>query len=808
MPLPRGPAVLDENDRDLPHTLPSSISISPSSNFSKESPTLSSPMHEEHEERPDKPYFDGPLPKGSSRSETSTTQDFSSSLDYHGRDMPEILPILVGPMPPELFIVKFFPDQYPDDGMPAPHDAFSKVPVDAKRESQLYQPIVDALNTSFEGGAQRCPGITFCYTGDKDEQLENEDGQPENDDDHLEDEDEHLENKDTIKPNSKFEITGYKIQDPIVQGLPNTRNDAKAPFLPQHAELVITLKIHDIAKDPTSAEDNLEFRPRRGPNKKDLTHLALEELHSTATEVFSRQLRNFLFTLLMTPNEARFFRWDHAGVVMSASFDYRKDPGMLCRFLWQFGNASDAQRGWDAGVVRASAKEEALFKDRIELHVRSQLVDDFKDIEGEYKRHYEANNVVKLPVRHTTQDGVVDENFFLVSRPVARPRSMASRSTRGYWAMDLKTKEIVFLKDTWRTNNEDMEVEGDVLRSIEGVPNVPTLVCYGDVGDASSFDHAYITQTDRYRTAEWNAHRPVISKLTSRIHYRQVTKEAGYPLTNLAGSGELLRAVRDVYNALEAVYESAERMHRDISTGNIILFADDSTREYGNRRGILIDWELSCKIERDHARKHWKSGTWAFMSINTLGPDPGPHALVYDAESLVYVVFYCAIFFLKWSYSPATHKAIVADFFDQSTIREGDGNLLPIFKGGAGKTQNLYPVRFRGRTFAEPKGLPTVISHWLQRSVKFISQWYDSDPVDRIAEAQKKLASPIFDLSDNIFKDMPINDRECERPTLKGCSLLNLPATHTSATPPPSGELVAPSDVPASRARSRDTNPA
>ncbi|KAF9484764.1 hypothetical protein BDN70DRAFT_890629 [Pholiota conissans] len=777
MPLPRGPAVLDENDRDLPHTLPSSISLSPSSNSSKESPTLSSPMHEEHEERDDKPYFDCPLPKGWSRSETSTTQDFSSSLDYHGRNMPEILPILVGPMPPELFIAKFFPDQYPDDGMPVPHDAFSKVPVDAKRESQLYQPIVDALNTSFEGGAQRCPGITFCYNRDKDEQqeiedkqLEDEDGQLEDEDGHLEDEDEHLECKDTIKPDSNFEITGYRIQDPIFQDPPNTRNDANIPFLPQHTELMITLKIHDIAKDPTFPSEILEFRPRRGPNKKDLTRLALEELHSTATEIFSRQLRNFLFTLLMTPNEARFFRWDHAGVVMPASFDYRRDPGMLCRFLWQFGNASDARRGRDVDVVRACAEEEALFKDGIERHVRSQLGDDFKDIEEEYKRHYETNNVVKLPVRHTTKDGVVNERFFLASRPVARPRYMASRATRGYWAMDLETMEIVFLKDTWRTNREDMQVEGDILRSIEGVPNVPTLVCYGDVGNASNFDDGSITQADRYLTAEWNAHRPVISKLTSRIHYRQVTKEAGYPLTHLAGSGELLRAVRDVYDALEAAYESNGRMHRDISSGNIILFADDSTREYGNRRGILIDWELSCKIERDHARKHWKSGTWAFMSINSLGPDPGPHALVHDAESLVYVVFYCAILFLKWDYSPEIVESLMKDYFGHHSVGQKDGQLF--IMGGSGKIFNLV---HRGYGFKQPTGLPVVIQEWLQRSVDPVSHSAMIKPLDRTAEVQKKMARPLFDLSDNIFKDIPINDRECgERPTFKGRLRLNL----------------------------------
>ncbi|KAF9484750.1 hypothetical protein BDN70DRAFT_917372 [Pholiota conissans] len=505
MPPPRGATVLDENDRDH---------------------TFSSPMS---------PSF----------------SSFDSSK------------ILVGPMPPDLFLFEFFPNRHPEDDMPSPHHAFDKVPVDAEKESHLYQSIADALNTSSEGGVKRCPGITFFYTGDKDEKPENEDEQQ--------------ENEGTAKPNTKFDIIGYANQDPIIQDFPNMRSGRK-DSIPSPTRTAY----------PASPGDNLEFTRCRGPNSKDLTRLAREELLSTANEIFSRQLRTFLFTLLMTPNEARFFRWDHAGVVMSAAFDYRKEPGILCRFLWQFRNASSAQCGRDS-VKWASDKEDALLRDAIRQHVKSQLGDDFKGIDDEYVLYCGSGRVVKLPVRNITSNGVVEERFFLATRPVSGSSAIASSGTKGFWAMDIETKEIVFLKDTWRTNREDMEVEGDILRSIEGVPNVPTLVCYGDVGDTSNFDH-------------------VISR---------VTKEAGYPLSHLAGSGEL--------------------------TGNIILFADTTSRT----RGILIDWELSRKVEEADKRRHWRTGTFAFKSIEALDSNPGPHALVHDAESHVYVVFYCAISYLK-----------------------------------------------------------------------------------------------------------------------------------------------------------------
>ncbi|KAF9484762.1 hypothetical protein BDN70DRAFT_849042 [Pholiota conissans] len=718
-------------------------------------------------EKPLEAFLESPIAKTENGSKASLTRN-TAKIRYEKQAV-EVLQNLVGPMPMAQFIREFFHDPFSEEDMPPSNEVFGKIPVAPNNESKLITPIVNALNTPFinKSGTeiQRCPGIVFHYTGDNQEQIEGEEN----------------------RFDSKYDITGYLEDDPIFGGNQNVLAEGKARTLPGMAQLVIELRMEDIAKDPEIPGGELVFPQRLNLDGDDINKLAIGQIGSYATEVCARQHRNFLFMLFMTPKVARLLRWDRAGVVISSAFDYRKEAKILCQFLWQFGKATHAQRGCDTGVKWASAREEVLFKARIERHVRSQLGDDFKGVDDEIDRHYEAARVVKLPVRSIMQNGAVKERSFLVSRPLVSPSSMASRATRGYWAMDVETEQIVFLKDAWRTNVEGMEVEGDIIRSIEEAPNVPTMVCYGDVGDTSSFDHAYITQTDRYRTAEWNAHRPPISRLTSRIHHRQAIKEAGYNLEHLAGCGELLWAVRDVYDALEAVYVSDGRMHRDISTGNIILFADDSTRKYGNRRGILIDWELSCNIEREHARKHWRTGTWAFMSINTLARNPGPHALVHDAESLAYVVFYCAIFFLKWNYSVDILRTTVDNFFDQSAFYNGDEDDQPFIKGGNGKKSNLWPDFERGQEFALHKGLPTVIHKWLRRSLDHIAQWYTPPLPNRTAEVQKKMARPIFDLSGDIFKDIPINDREySERPTFKGRSLLNLPATHTSATPPPS----------------------
>lgn len=84
--------------------------------------------------------------------------------------------------------------------------------------------------------------------------------------------------------------------------------------------------------------------------------------------------------------------------------------------------------------------------------------------------------------------------YFLVSVPVSAPLTVATRGTRGYWAVkvpNIKLREadyvIAFLKDTWRINVGGMEIEGEVIiEMIEaGVKFISDIFCHGDVPRAS-----------------------------------------------------------------------------------------------------------------------------------------------------------------------------------------------------------------------------------------------------------------------------------------------------------------------------------
>lgn len=112
-------------------------------------------------------------------------------------------------------------------------------------------------------------------------------------------------------------------------------------------------------------------------------------------------------------------------------------------------------------------------------------------------------------------------------------------------------------------------------------------------------------------------------------------------------SKELLHASYDAYEALLPAYEKNNRLHRDISTGNVILIWNEAS---GRRQSILADWEFSVQMDEEgKARDFAKTvdlsytpatsspiyifqGTWKFMSIRIISEPGGQHSVQDDME--------------------------------------------------------------------------------------------------------------------------------------------------------------------------------
>ena len=204
-----------------------------------------------------------------------------------------------------------------------------------------------------------------------------------------------------------------------------------------------------------------------------------------AAEVLSRQPRTFVFTIALSGSRARLLRWDRAGGVVTEAFDLREQPSLLCEFLWRFSQVTCVERGHDVSVQPTTEEEEKLFREVIESYARSQLdKDDDEALKNAVAEHYKDGHVYALDVvqqRPGPEEG--ETRRFLVSRPLVSSLGLVGRGTRGYWATDTVSRSIVFVKDTWRFRDIP-ELEGTTIQHLTtlGVPFVPSVVWYGDVG--------------------------------------------------------------------------------------------------------------------------------------------------------------------------------------------------------------------------------------------------------------------------------------------------------------------------------------
>ncbi|KAF9642368.1 hypothetical protein BDM02DRAFT_3072078, partial [Thelephora ganbajun] len=239
-----------------------------------------------------------------------------------------------------------------------------------------------------------------------------------------------------------------------------------------------------------------------------------------------------------------------------------------------------------------------------------------------------------------------------VSRPLWVSRTVVGRRTVGYWGVLCDTKDVVFMKDVWRTNFKDVDLEGDILQDLEekGVKHIPTVVCHGDVTTEGMNGSPQTTHIDRFVDDPWvkslYPQEGCLRKIVPRVHYRLVTDIAGYPLSTFKGTRELLGATFDAFNAVMDAHDKADTVHQDVSLPNIILYRPEKEMK---RVGYLVDWELGCKLSevalRDNVLIVHSKGTPAFMSFKALKVQGHVHGLKDDLESFIYVVLYGA---LRW----------------------------------------------------------------------------------------------------------------------------------------------------------------
>ncbi|KAH9946414.1 uncharacterized protein BXZ73DRAFT_37757 [Epithele typhae] len=610
---------------------------------------------------------------------------------------------IVGPMPLSSFNETFLcgtstDPSYEQKSMLA---AFSKVPFGAKRCDEISRPMLAALNQ--KRSKSLFPGFVFDNVA-----LPNV----------------HPDEQGPMKSSRKL------VHD----------SDGAFSSKSNYTDLFIDISpdsTHDFFHDPparSKVRNRLEFLSHSDSKRKQMSTEELFGQHvSYVSEIFARQQRVFLFTIVMYGSLTRILRWDRSGCVVSEAFDVADDAAGLCNFLLRFSSASDAGRGHDTSVAQATSTDETLFANAIREYVRSQITDS-EDLEQAVQQRYSPRHVYATHILRRLSP-LCEENTRkrLFSRPAANSSSVTGRGTRGYWALDVSSGKIVFLKDTWR-DSLLAEVEGDILQQLHeaGVSFVPSFVWHGDVSSLDGYSEErrplqteiQSTMTNTLCGEEWVCRvQGSLPRFSQRRHCRLVMGTVGMPMSTVRGTEELLHATHDVFTgkcksdfvsalrgAADVVRTKESRLHRDVSVGNIVLVKEADSEI---RRGYLIDWEMSCKVndssEAIEKGDLFAQGTWAFMSMRVLTwyKDDDSWRLKFedDMESLLYVVMYSALLWQPHHFTAKGVTMIIRGMFDEYTRI----SYLNVLISGGGKASN---VRSRGQVYGKAFKSPA-FAKWL-----------------------------------------------------------------------------------------------
>ncbi|KAI0326080.1 hypothetical protein GY45DRAFT_1329415 [Cubamyces sp. BRFM 1775] len=589
--------------------------------------------------------------------------------------------VTMGPMPVTDFLEEFLPARKAlIKLMPRCKGAFNGIKANNANESDIYPILLKGLNSSKKS---RCPGYSFRDTSNHPDQLEGKLG--------------------SIKPDIICYADRYLPEVKAHNG--KGTNEWESVTRIAFAETFIEVKTNqsdDHYRDPPANANRNDFHFVCGEHARSLSKTAdnlmqyLGQNVAYATDMCARQHRRFCFSVSVSGSSARLVRWDRCGAIVSEAFDYVAKPELLCEFFWRFAHLSDEQRGYDMTVQPATTMEEALFKEAIIEHIHGQIdcskLGVFREVlDVHYMPGYVT--VVSIPSTGNTPSPIT---HLLVSRPIVTPLFFAGRCTRTYWAVNPDPdaqQKVVLLKDTWRLNGRGSEEEGGVLRALEasGVPNIPRVLCAGDVMEGYSEGKLRTDETitrNYLKTCAWPCRRPLLRvRLVNRVHYRLVLDIAGFPLLSLFGTHELLHSTYDAFRALAAGFNLGRRLHRDVHPGNIILY-NHTNNTAGPRTGYLVDWDNSCAINgRQHSKDIYRpSCQWQFVAKDLLqGEDvKPPHDIVHDMESILYVVLYCGLTRLPLTQpsNPVTFQSIMHNMFDIACEYE------ETHCGGFGKVSN------------------------------------------------------------------------------------------------------------------------
>ncbi|KAL1740226.1 hypothetical protein HDZ31DRAFT_68144 [Schizophyllum fasciatum] len=450
----------------------------------------------------------------------------------------------------------------------------------------------------------------------------------------------------------------------------------------------------------------------------------IENMHSHLHRVFS-------FFLFIDAEHFRVIRADRDGFIVTERTKWA-DPtthvtnNRLNDFLDRFDNMSDKQQGFDTTVNDAPEPGASISRARKALE--RVIPEDMKP-KGEK---------TELPIRKIGVPCAGAEHglrWFYVSDPTSSARGMRSRATRGYPAWDPVTATVIFIKDYWRSDTDDLLKEADVIRELneKGVRHAPTLICGDDLSGQR-------TITGDYVDAKWNKGQRKAHH--ARVHHR-IAMNFCLPLWKFRSTRHLLQILYNAFTCHRQAVERCRKLHRDFSAWNILW--DESSEE-----GILFDWDLCAPMpplgadESDptinmmaqmpsRSGRPDRTGTWMFMSSLSLAGEPKLHDVQDDLEALFWVGVYMIVLYTPY---PETEAIFIVDEVLTECTFKGNVSI-----GGSEKTALITG----SRDFHLPDH--PVLAQWCHFYCELVGDWSNYNAILRRNRKTESMGSRLFGIS-------------------------------------------------------------
>ncbi|KAG2115711.1 hypothetical protein BD769DRAFT_1363258 [Suillus cothurnatus] len=536
----------------------------------------------------------------------------------------------VGPMPVQKFMDDYLPRLPGQEACPHIHEQhFRKIPEGASEKS-FYTLLVDAIRPF-------TPGFEVIDTSQH--------------------------------PNSGVECGGFKLRPDVALYPENCGRTKITDFelMAMFLEVKSSDK-HDPFADPPQdtlsklVGDERDIFLNNWKFECDTTHgiLTRGQMIAYALTQIGCQFRQFAFSVAIIGKHARIIRWDRGGAVVTERFDYTEQPWLLADLFWRFSRASAERMGLDQSVTEVEADFDGReICTKLKLPPSTQLF------------YYGVPDDDASRAQRDDPD-LTALYRYIGPRPHFPSRSLIGRATRSLPVYDPVKDRVVYLKDTWRIDSNDMQKEGDTYRQLHGY-QVPHIAPFERGNDLEGYGSHTVTHD--YVEESWVCGMPFA---TGHIHYRMVLGVVGRELSTFRSTHELVSAVADALEAHEVAYHKAGILHRDVSVGNLIVTDDGE--------GLLIDWDLCRKRGTIQKRRHDRTvsgGTWQFMS-GALLSDPTKHQdFEDDLESFLHVLTWTSIRYCPSNLTDQERSSHLSLMFDE--VHEKNG----VYIGGGCKCGGL-----------------------------------------------------------------------------------------------------------------------